>query len=292
VLRQPSGRLDAVWAPSQHDEMNNPPSRVGAKAYVRRWDIWRKALAAFVARVNDPTIPSDTLTPQAIPEKVILSRADARGPREIPLGLRYFILKSDNFRCVLDGRSLATERGVTLHVDHIVPWIKGGVTIASNLRTLCSDCNLGKGATTETEIYPPLRGGSCGTLNGRSAPSNKSSQLAQFIPQSRSVGSLPPHDWMNRGTTCRSLRPLRCSRNGEAYTVRGSASLEASSEQGPARSIHEGFYYNRQYAATTSLRAGGLAARSVNILFKYASLPRGSTRPSRVASQRFRHEPS
>jgi hypothetical protein len=59
-----------------------------------------------------------------------------------------------------------------------------------------------------------------------------------------------------------------------------------------ARIIHECFYCNRRYAATTSLTAGGLAARSVNILFKDASLPRGSARPSRLASQRFRHEPS
>jgi hypothetical protein len=35
-----------------------------------------------------------------------------------------------------------------------------------------------------------------------------------------------------------------------------------------ARIIHEGFYYNRRYAATTSLTAGGLTARSVNILFQ------------------------
>jgi hypothetical protein len=32
--------------------------------------------------------------------------------------------------------------------------------------------------------------------------------------------------------------------------------------------IHEDFYYNRRYAAATSLKAGGLAARSVNILFQ------------------------
>ena len=35
-----------------------------------------------------------------------------------------------------------------------------------------------------------------------------------------------------------------------------------------ARIIHEGFYCNRRYAAATSLTAGGLAARSVNILFQ------------------------
>jgi hypothetical protein len=42
-----------------------------------------------------------------------------------------------------------------------------------------------------------------------------------------------------------------------------------------ARIIHEDFYYNRRYAATTGLMTGGLAAQSVNILFKYASLLRG-----------------
>ena len=49
-----------------------------------------------------------------------------------------------------------------------------------------------------------------------------------------------------------------------------------------ARIIHERFYCNRGFAAATHLaacftapQAGGLAARSVNILFKDASLPRG-----------------
>jgi hypothetical protein len=121
---------------------------------------------------------------------------------------------------------------------------------------------------------------------------HKSSQ-ARSIYSSKSLGRIvAADDRMNRDTTRRSSRPLLFRCNGEAYTVRGSASLQAESAPGPARSIHEGFYYNRRYAATTSLMAGGLAAWSVNILFKYASLPRGSTRPSRLASQRFRHEPS
>jgi hypothetical protein len=40
-----------------------------------------------------------------------------------------------------------------------------------------------------------------------------------------------------------------------------------------ARNIHEDFYCNRRYAATTSLTAGGLAAQSVNILFQVCLLP-------------------
>jgi len=40
-----------------------------------------------------------------------------------------------------------------------------------------------------------------------------------------------------------------------------------------ARIIHEGFYCNRRYVAATSLTTGGLAARSVNILFQVCLPP-------------------
>ena len=56
--------------------------------------------------------------------------------------LRYDILKRDNFRCQICG-SCASD-GVKLHVDHIIPVAKGGQTVASNLRTLCDRCNMGK----------------------------------------------------------------------------------------------------------------------------------------------------
>ena len=56
--------------------------------------------------------------------------------------LRYDIMKRDNFRCVLCGRT--ANEGVKLHVDHIVPVAKGGLTVPDNLRTLCDQCNLGK----------------------------------------------------------------------------------------------------------------------------------------------------
>lgn len=57
--------------------------------------------------------------------------------------LRYKILQRDGFRCVLCGRSAA--QGVELEVDHLVPIAKGGTTDEHNLRTLCKDCNRGKG---------------------------------------------------------------------------------------------------------------------------------------------------
>ena len=55
---------------------------------------------------------------------------------------RYEILKRDNFKCQICGRTQAD--GVKLEVDHIIPISKGGKTIDENLRTLCHDCNIGK----------------------------------------------------------------------------------------------------------------------------------------------------
>ncbi len=58
--------------------------------------------------------------------------------------LRYQILKRDNFKCCACGASPAKDPAVELHIDHIIPYSKGGETTADNLQTLCSKCNLGK----------------------------------------------------------------------------------------------------------------------------------------------------
>ena len=64
--------------------------------------------------------------------------------RKISDKLRYQILKRDNFKCCSCGASPAKDSSVELHIDHIIPWSKGGQTVAENLQTLCSKCNLGK----------------------------------------------------------------------------------------------------------------------------------------------------
>jgi hypothetical protein len=131
-----------------YSEMKTPPSRVGPKAYVLRWGGWRNALAAFIERVNQDIPDEPTIKSESVIEPSVAS-SPKRTSRDIPLGLRYKILSRDRFRCVIDGKSPATHFAVTLHVDHIKPWSKGGETVAENLRTLCSDCNLGKGASIE-----------------------------------------------------------------------------------------------------------------------------------------------
>lgn len=56
--------------------------------------------------------------------------------------LRYDVMMRDGFKCIICGATAAD--GVKLHVDHIIPISKGGLTEIDNLRTLCDRCNLGK----------------------------------------------------------------------------------------------------------------------------------------------------
>jgi hypothetical protein len=147
--------LLAVWThygrPPKYKEMAEHPSKVGGKAYMKRWGTWMKAVHAFAQRVE-----SDLATPQELAAESVTAgarREIASIPRvikeverhEIRLGLRYAVLKRDRFRCVICGRAPATHSDCVLHVDHIMPWSKGGRTVVDNLRSTCSDCNLGKG---------------------------------------------------------------------------------------------------------------------------------------------------
>lgn len=53
----------------------------------------------------------------------------------------------DNYTCQICGKYMPDEVG--LHIDHIIPVVKGGKSIPSNLRVLCSKCNGSKGAKIE-----------------------------------------------------------------------------------------------------------------------------------------------
>lgn len=65
-----------------------------------------------------------------------------RGSRAIPRGLRFRVLERDG-KCVLCGSG--PGKGAMLHVDHILPFSLGGLSVLENLQTLCEACNLGKG---------------------------------------------------------------------------------------------------------------------------------------------------
>ena len=79
-----------------------------------------------------------------VPQKTGSLSSKHRTPRDPNLKIRFQVLNRDSFKCCMCGRSPANTPGLELHIDHIIPWAKGGETTIENLQTLCSDCNLGK----------------------------------------------------------------------------------------------------------------------------------------------------
>lgn len=68
---------------------------------------------------------------------------------------RYNILRRDNFKCQICGKSPRDGGGVALEVDHKIPRAKGGSNEPYNLWTLCFDCNRGKQAKELNVLSSP-----------------------------------------------------------------------------------------------------------------------------------------
>jgi hypothetical protein len=119
-------------------ELARSPSTISQSPYNRRFRGWTAALKAFVDYAN-----STELERPALKEAATLPGHRTAG-REPSLRLRWKVLHRDRFTCCGCGRSPATTIGIELHVDHVIPWSKGGETVFENLQTLCSGCNIGK----------------------------------------------------------------------------------------------------------------------------------------------------
>lgn len=135
-----------------YSEMNETPSRIKAKNYHNRFGTWRKALLSFIDFMerdseeasNDAISESTSLTVNLESNKQISVRKQ-EDRRDIPLGIRFKVMYRDHFKCLLCGDNPPASPGLILHVDHITPWSKGGKTQIDNLRTLCANCNIGRG---------------------------------------------------------------------------------------------------------------------------------------------------
>ncbi len=114
------------------------PSTITESVYLRRFGTWSASIDAFLEYTNGNN-PQDKTT---FEKEFITTRRTGRDPS---LRLRFRVLQRDNFSCQACGASPAITLGVGLHIDHIVPWSKGGETVIENLRTLCETCNRGKG---------------------------------------------------------------------------------------------------------------------------------------------------
>jgi len=67
--------------------------------------------------------------------------------------MRMKVLKRDQLRCRICGRSADSSSDIELHVHHIRPVGKGGATIESNLVTLCRTCHNGLDPHYDLSLY-------------------------------------------------------------------------------------------------------------------------------------------
>lgn len=144
--------MERVWKKVGHrpskDEWETHKPAYSYTTYKTRFHGWLNACAAFIEYISERgevAQKGPSTSTKVPPERVAITELTSEDRRGVPLKLRYRVLVRDNFRCTLCGRSPALEHGVRLHVDHIVPFARGGKTSEENLRTLCETCNWGKG---------------------------------------------------------------------------------------------------------------------------------------------------
>ena len=130
----------------KHKEMDLSPSLISSGAYESKWGKWSSALQAFIEFVKKEKIEEGSKDEEKERPfiKIEENKIDKVETRSISVGLRYKILNRDRFRCVKCGRSPASDLTCEIHIDHILPFSKGGRTIFENLQTTCKECNLGK----------------------------------------------------------------------------------------------------------------------------------------------------
>lgn len=141
-------------------DIKNGKSIYSLNTYIRRFGGWRNTLLAFLKWISTETDESNmqskldynnmqNLSKHSNECQIINSsqkklKSTHRTQREVNARLRFQVLKRDHFKCCACGASPAKDPSIELHVDHIIPWSKGGETVLENLQTLCSKCNLGK----------------------------------------------------------------------------------------------------------------------------------------------------
>lgn len=143
--------LERIWRklgypPGGHLLVRHGRYRPGL--YISRWGSLRRA-CRLLADVHKGKLTRDEMI------KISRNAPKRQKRRKVKLGLRWQILERDRFSCTICGIAPSKRAGAGLHIDHILPVSRGGTNDPANLRTLCSDCNLGRGAGRKK--LPPAR---------------------------------------------------------------------------------------------------------------------------------------
>ncbi len=142
--------IEDIWVQlgrqPKYAEIKKPFSKYSAGTYDKRFGSWLKALEVFVEYIDGQDDSEEAVAENHVTDDGYQKEcAKRKTKRSISDRLRFSILMRDGFTCQSCGASPTKERGVELHIDHIIPWSKGGETEEINLQTKCKQCNLGKG---------------------------------------------------------------------------------------------------------------------------------------------------
>lgn len=147
------GHSDEAWMQNIYDvwialgmqptynAMRDERSRFSPEGYAKRFGSWTQALRAFQEWID---ARADGVSLESAVERTESRPTGPSRNRTPNIRLRWQVLQRDHFTCRACGRSPALTPGVVLHVDHVVPFSKGGTTDIENLQTLCDRCNYGK----------------------------------------------------------------------------------------------------------------------------------------------------
>ncbi|MFW5853547.1 MAG: homing endonuclease associated repeat-containing protein [Patescibacteria group bacterium] len=144
--------IEKIWnqlghRPSVIEWQSLNPS-ISSQSVIRHFNGWGNAFLEFIElkmgkKIEDVSDSQSEVTDEFNTVKNNF-KYKKENSRTIPLGVRLEVLNRDNFKCRFCGKSPAINFGTELHIDHVVPFSKGGKSVAENLQTLCKECNLGK----------------------------------------------------------------------------------------------------------------------------------------------------
>jgi len=144
--------MERIWLTLEHrpsrSEWTLSEPKMSYDTVYRHFGGWINACRKFIeyktgTEIKDEEIQNEKKSRNTTKKNKESLKINIRS-RSVSLNMRMKVLNRDNFRCVLCGRSPATHLDCKLHVDHKIPFSKGGDNTEDNLQTLCEKCNLGK----------------------------------------------------------------------------------------------------------------------------------------------------
>ena len=134
--------IDLVQAifPKTRKEMKGLPWGLFFNQHGKRTDLDPKKLELEIQRLMGD---EDVTRKSGIYEYLLTGDERKLSIRAFDMRDRLAAYERQLHKCVYCGQVFEFE---DMHGDHIVPWSKGGKTVAENCQMLCRDCNLKKGA--------------------------------------------------------------------------------------------------------------------------------------------------